>query len=702
MNSLGPLLAQLESATLPTHLQHLRVRLSRQFAQLITSSSSSPYDQHEHLVRLNSRLEEIESELREAAAVEQDKEGDASLTEQGVVARSYLALADHTKTTREQLGREVQQYTVQPRATPGKGTPSRDQSSSPEPRPRKARPAPSSSAASTLEAFLRSKAPSTPDASPVAAHAKALSDAFTLHLLATSPSAILPAGTSLASVFRSQLHRSPSSTPTTPPKTSDAVRSLDSRVTSSLRAAYFAQAVEDLSNGAAGFDSAAASRAWKQLRQDLWDTAGGLIPARLGGGAVKRSLEAALTGQQETFDARAAAQVIKELVELLAKLCAPARDPQVQALLFSLQPQGDPSVQALVEGVAGVLELAKGMQDDLKGFRNNLAGATMDDEALEGLVRSEAAERERRAVHEATGGEAKVQQGTQVWVEGKLGERAVGWSALDDQARGALIKQAMWESLFEDHAVAVPPFRPDSPLAADTAPPTPANALPPILAVLAPRLFALQNTLQALVILACLQHLAPPAALLSTSTSLVAVAPSEDTLGDRLWTILSATSASNTAPEDWTHLAHLSDEITAAWTKHHSSTTSTPSSPDPSAEATRIRTSVERILRYEDPVYRLLKGRLREGLKGVPVGASADQEESAMPASMRSGRVAGTGSAARSRAERKKEIRILVSVIKGFERPGLREKVEEAAREGGEVLRWAQAVWGAEVGFIVS
>ena len=41
-------------------------------------------------------------------------------------------------------------------------------------------------------------------------------------------------------------------------------------------------------------------------------------------------------------------------------------------------------------------------------------------------------------------------------------------------------------------------------------------------------------------------------------------------------------------------------------------------------------------------------------------------------------------------------------VIKGFERPGLREKVEAAAREGGEVLRWAQAVWGAEVGFTVS
>lgn len=711
MNGVGPLLAQLEATNLPGHLQHLTIRLSRQFALVLTSSASAPNNQHEHWTRLRGRLEEIEDELRDAATATSNQLEPTLTTALTEQARSYLALAEGSKTVREQLERELQLHGTQPAATPSRSSPSRDQSSSPEPARR--RPASSASATaaegtaqSALEAILQaSSSIGPPPSNTTTAQAKAqtLSSAYTLHLLASSPATILPPGNTLPSLLRSQLSQDPSN-PTPALSSTPNPPSLQDRVASALRTAYFAQAIEDLNTGLEGLDPVASSRVWTQLRHDLWTSAGPLIPARLGGGSVKKEVEQALTGVEGTFEMEKAMEVLRSVVELLGKLCAPARDGQVRDVLGALSSSsgtGSREAEVLVRGVQKALELAEGMQDDLSGFRKNLAGATMSDEELEGMVRREAGERERRAVSEVLDAEdGDVEGRTKEWVGGKLGEQgAAGWTEVG--RRCELLRNAMWEALFEDQAVAVPHVDSPPPLdltpssgAAPTAPPS-SNLLPPPFYVTSPRLFALQNTLQALVILACLQHLSPPpppapaAALPSSSAS------STPSLQSRLWTLLSSTSSPETNPTEYSHLAHISDDILSAWASSRSSPLG---EAEAEAERTRIRTSVDRILRYEDPVFRLMKGRLKEGLLGAGWASEVEGGGAVVPELMVSGRSLSTGVAPVHGSKKERHKKVLLPLVKGFEGSFVRERLEEAAREGLSLLEWAEEVWGEQLG----
>lgn len=300
---------------------------------------------------------------------------------------------------------------------------------------------------------------------------------------------------------------------------------------------------------------------------------------------------------------------------------------------------------------------------------------------------------------------------------------------------------ALVETLFASQPVAVPSLEETPPL-----PPVERNnLLPPPLVVLAPLLFELQNQLQALVILACL-------ATIVSSTVAVATAaaggggggcfsPSRGVVdhprhehyenktrgkGGAGCSGLGQTSAAadddeEEAEEDGTRLAHLADEILAhlVATSQDRPPTERAADPDPQL-AKRVRASVDRILRYEDPVWKLFSKRLEGAVKtalvdltrSVAVTSTEDQVQPQVPAHLRTGRSTGhrrfplppppprTGAKRRAAADLVAALQPIK--VKGFDKPAfLADKVSELVSDRlvGEVWVHVEEVWGTILGW---
>ncbi|GAA6009700.1 hypothetical protein JCM11491_001065 [Sporobolomyces phaffii] len=238
------------------------------------------------------------------------------------------------------------------------------------------------------------------------------------------------------------------------------------------------------------------------------------------------------------------------------------------------------------------------------------------------------------------------------------------------------------------------------------------NVIPPIFYSTSPRLFQVQNKLQALTIIACLHTI-----VLTTSRSLATVQPtSSENLTSRLWTILeseipahpspSDSSSSSSPPAIPTRLAHLSDEIISHLSDPASTSTLPRTSPfalEDSVQA-EVRSAVDRVLRYRDPVFALLQNRLRDGIeRGVveTLTRRGDAPEhtttrgTRVPDKLYSGRrVPPRGEAAHERRTTEVEI----PTIKGYE--ALRRQIEQTVNvELVPVWEWVEYVWSEVLGW---
>ena len=267
------------------------------------------------------------------------------------------------------------------------------------------------------------------------------------------------------------------------------------------------------------------------------------------------------------------------------------------------------------------------------------------------------------------------------WIKSIEGSEEEEWRSGSPSRRLERIAEALVETLFDTRAVALPSLDPTHstsplPLPPSTSPSSssPPNTLPPIFLVPAPRLFRLQNLIQALTIVACLSSLA---ALPSPSPS------SEPTWTDRLHTILE--SEIDTSPtEEGTKLEHIVQELLVAVRKAR---------PVDEVEEGRLRAGVHRILRYEDPVYRLLSSRAKMAIKAAllrSLNVNTTWVVSNLPV-MRSGRQVGSGLGAQ-RVPTSPAKRASFGSLKGFEK--VVDKVEEVEEELERVLDWCTFVWG--------
>ncbi|GAA6003794.1 hypothetical protein JCM10207_003603 [Rhodosporidiobolus poonsookiae] len=687
-------------------LQRLTVRTHR---ALDDAHTAQPRDRADRLIRLKGRLQELDEALDDLAH-------QVGLTEQQL---SWAQLRQQAHDALEAVTLALREPTDTP--STHSRTPSADL-------PRRLPPPSASSSTSTplanLDTFL-SRAlqrpfPPPSSSSKAAARAQALSEAYTLFRLATAPESVLPAGETLSSLFRST-HSTPADADGTGQET------LEKRISSQLHRAYFDSLASALSSPSSS--PADVLAAWTRLASDLSDAALPLVPSRLrqpGHPALSArdhlagALRALPVGEGGAFEVRHALRKVEQTVELLQRLCAPARDSEAGALFSSVRAAlafSAPSPAEVVELVRRALDLANGMAADMARFRAGLIERRASEGELRQALREKGGARERAAVREVVG-ERGVRRETRKWVREKLG-RAGEAQRDEEEVKKEDVASALVETLFSDDAVALPPSlfspTPSASSAADPPPTPPPNTLPPILLVPSPTLFELQNRLQALVILACLLTLAGPLPAPSSSS------PDEEgpDLPARLWTLLdsevpSSSSLFSSSPDEpdpstAPKLANLADELLSHRRRL---------APVEKEDEARLRAAVDRILRAEDPVYRLLKGRLKGSVKEAVVAATSSSASSLSPSAtppsassatasqlpapaMRTGRAPSSSAASpvpplRTAAPDP----ITIAVPQGFSTPPLlKAQVERVVRDEvvGGVWAWVEETWGGEL-----
>lgn len=709
------------------HIQHAAIRLERAYAELKHAGTHAPATL---FIRLRNRLDELAAALDDAHSASESPSWDklAKDTRQVVTSVDDL-LATSTSTA-------APTPTSSHSRTPSADLPRRLPAQQPAPA--------NASPAADLDAFLSTAAGKPPPttangASPLAAaRARALSELHTLFQLSTSPSSVLLPGQSLRSIFRSSLP---------PPDAAVAApsepTSLEDRISSQLHRAYFDSFAATLSSSSSSSASTAEQHAaWTRLAQDLRDAVLPLVPSRLktpgGSQPLRAHLEATLrasaaSGGATAFDARAALKAVRECVDALGRLCAPARDDAVRSLADEIDralagPASDSS-SALVDLVRRTLKVARGMERDVRRFRAGAVVHLASEAELSGVVREEAGARERALVEGWCGGADGVRRETRGWCA-----RALGRAQSDSEGAGDAgaskedVAAALVETLFSDKAVALPPFAssdssaPHDDASSDPAPPPPpppGNLLPAILLAPSATLFELQNRLQALTILACLLILSPsadPARLWALLESEVAppTAPPPGANGEE------AAPRDPVSEPSPTRIAHLADELLP---RAGPSPPPAKADADADAEARRLRAAVERVLRYEDPVWRLLHGRLRDAVKGAVVGAvrgdaaqalteGQEREQPAVPPQLRTGRTLrgtpavaarATRGARDDEAQQAAARRRVVDLppVKGFDAPLLRDELRRTVQDRvvGDVWGWVEEVWGEVLGW---
>ncbi|KAI5478954.1 hypothetical protein MNV49_004475 [Pseudohyphozyma bogoriensis] len=694
------ILKALQDASIPPSVSHAVIRLQRAYASFATSlnaaDASSTASTRSGLetegVRLKSRMEELQERMgsfvESSAGTEEDKATLRRIAEDVRSAQAEVEALVAGNRSRDGASRQralSQSVAEELRRKVRAGGPAGAHSGvAAESAGREQQPP------RELDEWLSklSVEPTPPlPTSTTTDHAKALSEAYQLHLLATRPKKVLPPGTTLASLFR-QTAAQGSSLESSPSENG----SLEARVTSIVQDTYFANHLAALSSPPSSTPQSS-NDAWSIFKSDLWTAAAPLIPSRLDSGRTKPRLEAIFspptTTSANAADTSIIPNAINELHDLLltlSKLCAPARDQQFVDLIASLSSPASPEL--LVTAVRSTLSLTEEMASDLKKFRKSVVGQFSSDEEVVEIVRGEAARREREAVLKLYGGsegggEDGVKRDTKRWVEKRVAEGEGG--------KG--VSEALVETMFRDVAVGLPGLdgAGEGPLyASPTAEEDEAttNTLPPIFIIPSPTIFNLQLHLQALVILACLVSLLPTPSTPSTTPS-----PSPTWI-ERVWIILessftpsSSSSTSQPASSDDIRLINISDELVRE-AQHRSGG----GGAVPPGEEERLRKGVDRILRYEDPVWKLLKGRLRkgvsQGLKKTSEGGKAEGGRGEVP-EMRTGRGEVRK---RNNGEKRKSLRL--PAVMGYSHPFLIEKMEALVKEVSDVVGWADEVWG--------
>jgi hypothetical protein len=434
-------------------------------------------------------------------------------------------------------------------------------------------------------------------------------------------------------------------------------------------------------------DPSSAGDRWARLRRDIWEACAPLIPAQGKLVGPRGELEAALHRDDDTssFELHRQVPVLKRLVNILGQLCAPLRDPEIRQLVATLnrlldepEPNGVPE---LVSASRSIIKLSEEMKGDLSEFKRSASFATLQsshdpDGLLTTTVRAEAIRHEREAVLASWGGAKEVKEATRAWMAEKLSR------PVPDITRETL-GEAIVSTLFEDRAVALP-NPPPAPVGPETAATTEANVLPPVLYVDASAIFSIQNRIQAACVLACLHALAR-----ATSSAWV----------ERVASLLDAETdgslpRTTMGQDSGTRLDNIADELVRAAGDEAGE-----------EEKTRLREGVRRIVRYEDPVFRLLKKRLGDALVGwlrrdegdavVPPSANA------VPSSMATGRLAPPSSVSRAKTSSPvpEEVVVKLGPVKGFDGSGpVRAKVGDIGKRTKAVLDWSWEVWREVLG----
>jgi hypothetical protein len=315
---------------------------------------------------------------------------------------------------------------------------------------------------------------------------------------------------------------------------------------------------------------------------------------------------------------------LRELLSSLKQRCAPARDPQIDALLRALDDPPDSTLaQTVVDVVRAILKLTDQMKDDLSQF----VIGSMNEQQLKDVIVQQAMSREREIIR-------------QLWKPDIIRELWSRWineveHPSEDEAHSVMeynrrkFIRRLLRSLSTNHgvscelptvSVSVSPtgVTQVEPMSNEAPQPAP-NVLPPPLLFVTPVLFSLQNHLQALVITASLRALVriptTPAKRKADADEDEGV--SEHSFVRRVWTLLrsDAENAPESAEDDL-KIVNLADEVVRITQAYGVE----------GATEARLREAVDRTLRVTDPGVRPASEAPRAGDHDAPAPACARAE----------------------------------------------------------------------------
>ncbi|BGP09512.1 hypothetical protein JCM10049v2_005385 [Rhodotorula toruloides] len=709
---LDRLLVQLRDlpSSSPPHLTHLTIRLERAYADLRAVGTPAPA---ELFVRLRGRLQELGEGLKEAQTAGREAGGPVSwgqfeadtrqveLEVAELLERSAGAAATggrHSRTPSADLPRRI--------PTPSQPSP---------PTPTH----PVTSANASVGASPATNTPELPSAHPplpLSSPSDLLTACSTYHIC-TEGSGLLPGQQSLGSVSRKIL--------ASPSYNSERRDPLRSRVAEHLKRAYFEPFEAALSSTASTV--AEKLKAWDELWQDVKDAvlplADSYLSIKEGEESAKRfkaEAQAPLNLVNQTgFDAVAALARLETVVDVLKRNSGAARSETISAIFDDIvfaKSSSEPS-RSLVDLVRRVLDFVEDLEDELRAAharmlrdKSFLSDADLEKMVLDSL-RLTAHTEERQIILLVFGGPAGVVDKTRAWLLQEMGSELP--SGQPPVLSKDLVAKSLVEMLFKDQTV---DFTDEQ------------NRPPPIFYIASFALIYLQNQFQVLVVVACLATLvgtAPPPSRTSSTPPANLTAFIE-----RIWTILQAEIGPSASPIDpmtgmpsaqdddtlpsAIRIANFADEVIS----HRRTMLVASGATLSSEEEARLRASVERVLRYEDPVYKLLKSRLKASVEAalvdfvtqVPSSEASAPGPSSAPTDLRT-------AYSKTPASLYAAIRAIMpgsppgppprtrtlhlQPAKGFEKPAfLREKVEEIVRTRlvTNVWEWMEESWSDVMG----
>ncbi|KAG6903033.1 hypothetical protein C0995_007466 [Termitomyces sp. Mi166 len=484
-----------------------------------------------------------------------------------------------------------------------------------------------------------------------------LEEAFFLHALATEPGRVLPPHKSLLAVM--------AHAPSAPQRSA-----LHAHVEGVVHKAFWDEALHSLSSPSPAVQLSRLKLLYNDLHQALTP----LFPPQH---SILLTLAAPLPPTSSPLHSTLV--LLNQVLAALRQRCAPARDPDIDALLAKLAspppssasvvPSENPLAALVVSTLRDLISLADVLRCDLT---NTLLGV-MSEAQLADVIRQQARTRERELVLDPS-----------MWGSvDKLKDLWTSW----------LGSENIWTSRLV-HALTSP-----TPVTCQPDDPYP-NSLPPQFFFSRPALLYIQNYLQALVIGASLNALirlpaptfpGPPRDFMSRIWTLLKVEIDRDDYSN-------AIDAKTNVRDDATKLVNLADEVIRA--RRLFST-----SPGISEQNEReLRAAVERTLRLQDPVFALLQSRLVRAIDQRIADYMSDVEHQArsekdqivrIPETMRTGRVNEmldnypSGSRCGAPA---KTIQPAV-VVKGFEDEVLVQAVGEVVEKFVVIAQWVESVW---------
>ncbi|GJJ06572.1 hypothetical protein Clacol_000765 [Clathrus columnatus] len=401
----------------------------------------------------------------------------------------------------------------------------------------------------------------------------------------------------------------------------DSSKSLKQQVSDIMFKAFWDEALESLESSIAAVQLARL----RLLYQDLHKAVETLLPPTI---PIMYTLFYPLSPTSSPL--RSASVHLKELLSVLWERCAPIRDEEFDRLINRLNVSNEELPRACVEVVRGILHMSDLMKNDMADF---IIGTWTEQDALSWL-RQQAIDRERTSILKMFT-LSKVKELYQIWLS-------------ETDPEGSLVRRLI-QALGSNQPVS--PFPPSM------------NLLPPPLMYFAFDFFRIQNLLQALVISAALRSLAHRHLKENTN----------DWLG-RIWALLESGIKHDfqSIPDDTieTRLINLEDEVVNV-------------SGVKDDEEQSLREAVRRTLRVDDPVFKLLKKRLLDGIENR---LSIQPSPSRVLDLLRSGKT-------NLLSLKEPEIVEEELVVKGFEEPILMSNIREVILSLRRNLDWFNETW---------